>query len=102
MALNIGTGTYRGLNRFVCNEIQKLADRVANLDPNFKRNKPAIFARNFGTGRDVVRTIDLMAQSVATADGKSPNYIFKTHWHWNRQIIVALKNLEARVTALGY
>jgi hypothetical protein len=97
--MSIAIGSYYSFSREVVAEINKLANRVRNIDPTVAVD---LFGRRYGTNRWSVAAIDHMAKAVATADGKSPSLIFGSHWHSGRDIFVALIALEARVTALGH
>ena len=97
--MTIAIGSYYGLDRRVCAEINKLAARVKTIDATV----PAvIFPRQFSINRWTATAIDKMAKAVATADGKDQSVVFGKHYHgMSKAVVSQLIALEGRVTALG-
>jgi hypothetical protein len=57
--MSIAIGTYYSFSREVINEINKLANRVRNIDPTVAID---CFGRRYGTNRWSVAAIDKMAK----------------------------------------
>jgi hypothetical protein len=98
MALNIGVSNY-GLGRQTVAELNKMSARVHNgLDATVPAT---VIPDRFTIDSVTSANIDKMCRAIATADGKSPNFVFGRHWSMNRSTVHALIQFEQRLSALG-
>jgi hypothetical protein len=98
--MTITVGSYYGISRDTCAQINTLAKRVhAQSSP-----VPAdLFGNCYCMNRFKAALLDKMAAAIATADGKSPNYLMGTHYHFGgRGFFARVIAMEARATALGW
>ena len=103
--MTLTVGSYYGLSRDTCAQINALAKRVnahaATVPADIFIN--GNFGGAYTMNRFKAANLDKVAAAIAASDSQKPNFIMGTHYHFGgRAFFARLVALEARATVLGW